>query len=72
MQSKMAKSILTNKDREFLLKLADLCDEYKAEFEYTRDDDGIHISLDNRYVFCGFFMFNRGPAELRAAAMLGG
>jgi hypothetical protein len=53
-------------DKEFLLKLAALCDEYGAGFGYTTSDDGIHISVDNgREVFVGY-MFD--PAkELREA-----
>lgn len=48
-------------DKEFLLKLASLCDEYGAGFNCTTDDDGIHISVDNgREIFVGY-MFD--PAK---------
>lgn len=60
--------MLTDKDREFLLKLADLCEEYMADFGYTSQDDGIHIDLDGREVFVGWISQGSGPAELRAAA----
>lgn len=54
-------------DKEFLLKLADLCEEYGATFGYTIDDDGIHISVDGgREVFVGY-LFD-APKELRDAA----
>jgi hypothetical protein len=56
------------KDREFLLKLADLCEEHKASFGYTTSDDGIHVELDGRKVFCGWFFQDSGPTELRTAA----
>lgn len=50
---------------EFLLKLADLTEQYNATFSYNRDDDGIHITVDGKLVFVGF-MFD--PAtELREA-----
>ena len=60
--------MLTDKDREFLLKLADLCDEHKAEFGYTTSDDGIHVSLDGREVFRGWFFEASAAHELREAA----
>lgn len=60
--------MLTDKDREFLLKLADLCEEYKAELGYTTSDDGIHVELGGREVFSGWFFQDSGPAELREAA----
>jgi len=39
---------------EFLEKLAILCDEYNAQFDYTTDDDGIHINVEGKEVFIGF------------------
>ena len=58
---------LSERERKFLGLLADLCDEYKAEFGYTNYDDGIHISVDNEEVFVGHLLH---PAqELRAAAI---
>lgn len=53
-------------DKEFLLKLADLCEEYGATFDYTTEDDGIHISVDGgREVFVGHLL--DAPKELRDA-----
>jgi hypothetical protein len=43
-----------NNHSEFLKKLADLCNEYNAGFTYTKEDDGIHILVDNEEVFVGF------------------
>jgi hypothetical protein len=37
---------MSNRKNEFLDKLASLCDEYSDGFRYTRDDDGIHIDID--------------------------
>lgn len=45
---------MTEAQRAFLEKLAALCDEYKAGFGYTRDDDGTHIYVDGVDVFNGF------------------
>lgn len=48
----------SKRDREFIFKLATLCEEYGASFGYTTDDDGIHIAIDGgREVFVGY-MFN--------------
>lgn len=44
---------LTAKQKEFLLKLADLCEEYKADFYYTRDDNGIHVEVEGDEIFVG-------------------
>ena len=38
----------------FLEKLADLCEQYDADFYYTIDDDGIHIIVDGNECFVGF------------------
>jgi len=50
---------------EFLLKLADLCDEYKAEFTYTNGDDGIHILVNDEPVFVGFLLQPEAGVLLR-------
>lgn len=53
-------------DKEFLLKLASLCEEYDASFSNTTDDEGIHISVDGgREVFVGFLI--DAPRQLREA-----
>ena len=57
--------MLNKKDREFLLKLADLFAEYKAGMNYTTDDDGIHIELDGREIFSGFLLKDYAEKELR-------
>jgi hypothetical protein len=59
---------MTDKDKAFLLKLADLLDEYKASFSYTTSDDGIHVSLDGREVHVGWFFQDHEADRLRAAA----
>lgn len=51
---------------EFLEKLASLCDEFRAEFLYTNDDDGIHITMDGKEIFVGY-MENKPSQELRKA-----
>lgn len=60
----------TDRAREFLLKLADLCDEYKAEFTDTGDGDGIHITLDGREIFVGWIQPWAGDPLRDAAARL--
>jgi hypothetical protein len=57
---------LTEKQRTFIRRLADLCEEYNATFTYTINDDGIHILADNKEVFVGF-LFD-AALELREAA----
>ena len=57
----------TEKQKEFLNKLADLVEQYDASFEYTTDDDGIHISVEGDEVF-GDFLHCQDAAELLRAA----
>jgi len=45
---------LNERQKEFLKKLRELCMEYKPEFYYTKNDDGIHISMGEEEVFVGF------------------
>ncbi|PCI54210.1 MAG: hypothetical protein COB36_11000 [Alphaproteobacteria bacterium] len=54
-------------ENEFLEQLAQLCEQYKASFSYTTDDDGIHIDLDGKEVFCGWLYQEGAAAELREA-----
>lgn len=42
------------KQKMFLLKLANLMKEYNASFEYTVDDDGIHIYVNDEEIYKGF------------------
>lgn len=52
--------------KQFLIKLADLVEEYAAEFYYTNNDDGIHILVkDGPDCFIGHSL---EPNELRKAA----
>lgn len=57
---------MTRRQKNCLNRLADLCDQYNAEFTYTVDDDGIHISVDGQEVFVGFM--SNGSEDLRLAA----
>ena len=59
---------LTDRQKDFLLRLAALCDEFRAEFGYTNNDDGIHIELDGAEVFADFLSGNAGEA-LRTAVL---
>jgi len=52
---------------EFLEKLAQLCDDYKATFSYSHDDDGIYICLDGKEIFCGFIHDEGASKVLRDA-----
>ena len=56
---------MNGRDKEFLLKLAALCEEYDASFNFTTDDDGIHISVGGGEVYVGFLI--DAPKELRDA-----
>ena len=40
--------------KNFLFELAALIEKYEATFEYTNDDDGIHICIGGTEVFVGF------------------
>ena len=58
--------MISNKN-DFLEKLAQLCDEYDAGFDYTNEDDGIHIEIgatepgDGEEVYRGWlFPFSAG------------
>ena len=59
---------MTSSKKEFLRRLADLCEQYKATFEYTSNDDGIHIELDGKEVFADF-LFSDPANALRNAAI---
>lgn len=51
---------------EFLKKLADLLDEYNAEIIYTRDDDGLHVSVDDEEIYVGWMHRDlNGIGEIR-------
>jgi hypothetical protein len=49
---------MNKRQKDFLLKLADLCEKYNAGFAYTIDDDGIHITVDGEEVYVGFIDFD--------------
>lgn len=36
---------MTNNQRDFLNKFADLCEQYGVGLGYTNEDDGIHLSV---------------------------
>ena len=56
---------MSDRDREFLKKLADLMEEYGARFMYTTSEDGIHISRDGEDIFIGFLGGDYGIRDLR-------
>jgi len=56
------------RDKEFLLKLADLCEEYDAEFGYTNEDNGVHISVDGREIYCDWMFRGSVAGDLRLKA----
>lgn len=60
---------LTDYQREFLQRLADLCDEYHAGFLYTAADNGTRITMDGEEVFVGF-LADDAAEQLRAASGL--
>ena len=61
---------MTEAAKQFLIKLADLVEEYATEFYYTNNDDGIHISVGGEPDF--FVGFSLDPTELRKAATSNG
>jgi len=56
----------SNIENEFLTKLAKLCKKYDATFDYTIDDDGIHINLADKEIFIGY-LERDAAEELRKA-----
>ncbi len=53
---------------EFLEKFASLCEDYRASFRYTTDDDGIVVCINNVEIFCDFlYDYKEVPGLLRAA-----
>jgi len=58
---------MDKRSEEFLLKLADLIEEYKTELYYTVDDDGIHVDIGGSCgptIYVGFLE----PSDLRKVA----
>ena len=45
---------MTDLEKKFLMDLADLLRRFNATLTYTTDDDGIHITLNGKELFCGF------------------
>jgi hypothetical protein len=45
---------MNKRQKRFLLQLADLCEKYNAEFNYTNNDDGIHITVDEEEIYVGY------------------
>lgn len=56
--------------REFLQRLASLCNQYEATLRYTTADDGIHIEVDGAEVFAGYLDERPAVQLLEAAAAL--
>lgn len=55
--------------KAFLLKLADLCEEYRAGFSFSVDDDLIHIEIDDEEEVFAWYGHADGTAEeMREAA----
>jgi len=53
------------RQKAFLHKFAELCEIYKPDFFYTKDDDGITIAVEMEDIFTGYDIT---PEALRAAA----
>lgn len=51
----------------FLLKLAQLCEDYKATITYTSSDDGTHIRVDGKDIFVGYLDDHDAATVLRKA-----
>ena len=62
--------LMNQRHKNFLGKLADLLEKYKADCGYTTDDDGVHLRVDGDEVFVGFLDSDSCIKELRAAARI--
>lgn len=59
----------TEREKEFLLKLADLCEEYKAGFEIYEDQSGPTIIVENLSISdIGYLGVGECQERLRKAA----
>lgn len=58
----------TEREKEFLNKLADLCEEYKAGFEIYEDQEGPTITLENLSISTGYLGDSNCPNVLRKIA----
>ena len=56
------------KEEEFLNKLADLCEEYKARFEIYEDQSGPTIIIENLSIDAGYLGDSECPKVLRKIA----
>ena len=63
------KQPLTDRQKEFLNKLADLIEQFDASIHSTIDEDGEHIVVDGAEIFVGsLWDFNDPVGALRYAA----
>jgi hypothetical protein len=58
--------MLSEKQAEFLKKLADLCAQYNAGFTYTNDDNGTHVLVDGQDIFAAHLEIDAAD-EIRKA-----
>ena len=59
--------MLSEKQAEFLKKLADLCAQYNAGFTYTNDDDdGTHVLVDGQAILAAYLELD-AAVEIRKA-----
>ncbi len=58
----------TQREKEFLNKLADLCEEYKASFEIYEDHEGPTIVLENLAIATVYLGDSNCPNVLRKIA----
>ncbi len=57
---------LTERQRQFFLRFADLCEEFNVDISYTSYDDGIHIAVDGEEVYVGWDCDANGFRQLAA------
>ncbi|MGZ8917880.1 MAG: hypothetical protein ACXW0T_06635 [Methylobacter sp.] len=62
--------VLSERQEDFLKKLADLCEEYNAGIDFCKIDDTTLIRMDGEVVFAGF-IDEKAADELRKALSTG-
>jgi hypothetical protein len=57
-------------NNDALEALAEVVKKYNLSFDYTKDDDGIHIQCNGVEIFQGFLFSNGNAADVLLAARI--